>query len=74
MKSFRVNDYKTISMADDLYEDFMVWLAHECDGAKPSEGLFNEFIYLEETYSKSLRKRVMKEISKNEKRNLSRKS
>ena len=74
MKSFKVNNYKTISMADEMYDDFMVWLAHECDGAKPTEGLLNEFIYLEKTYSPALRKTVMKEMFKYEKGNLSRKN
>jgi hypothetical protein len=73
MKSFKVSDYRSVSMADELYDDFMVWLAHECDGAKPTEGLFNEFIYLEKTYSPALRKTVIREMSKYEKRNLSRK-
>jgi hypothetical protein len=37
-----------------LAEHFKEWLAHECDGAEPTEELFEEFMWLEDTFREPL--------------------
>jgi hypothetical protein len=64
MKRFQVNNYKSISMPDNMYDDFMAWLDHECDGAEPTETLLIEFIDLEQTFSRTLRKAADRAINK----------
>lgn len=58
MKSFKVSNYKTVSMDDTMYDDFIAWLDHECDGQAPSEPLLYEFLSLEQTFRADLVKAV----------------
>lgn len=62
MKSFKVSDYKTVSMPAVMYDEFMAWLEHECDGSAPTEALLHEFMYLERTHG-SVLKRVVSRAS-----------
>lgn len=72
MKSFKVSSYKSISIEDHVYDSFIDWLEHECDGAQPTEALLNEFFYLERTHRVSLINVLGG--NRNAKRNLSRKN
>ncbi len=63
MKRFQVNNYKSISMPDTMYDEFMSWLDHECNGAEPTEALLNEFIDLERTFGVTLKKAADRIIS-----------